>query len=147
MMLAFSLANGMARFENMDEEDIWSFLDLNSAEILYHFIQSINGPTSREISKKLFDGAIVRGNADVVKFMTTHKSLDIDVNEHVCTFKGKPYTPVELSSKMRHYMVTYVLIQNGANIDKSCNPEYRYGRALIRAFDLSGDPPIDLVDL
>ncbi|KAI1087856.1 hypothetical protein F5B19DRAFT_473921 [Rostrohypoxylon terebratum] len=65
-------------------------------------------------------------------------------------------TPVELSSKMGHYLLTRVLIQNNANINQNHrhalisedSEDDECGGALWCAFDRQvGDPPTDLIDL
>ncbi|KAI0885845.1 uncharacterized protein GGS22DRAFT_188133 [Annulohypoxylon maeteangense] len=153
-MLAFMLTNGMVKLEGEEEsESIWSYLDETSAQLLIHFILSTNGWASKELSQKLFDSAILYGRADAVGSMITHPSFDIDINKHVCTHQLRHFTPVEFSSSLGHYAVTFILIQSGADINKSyCRsypkPGYPYRRgALLCALLSPGDPPSDLVDL
>ncbi|KAI1452183.1 hypothetical protein F4805DRAFT_463019 [Annulohypoxylon moriforme] len=151
-MLIFILTNGMAGLENMENEDIRSWLDVNSVQLLHRFIQTTNGWTSKELSKKFFDNAIIYDRADVVRFMITHPSFGIDVNEHICIYEGIPYTPVQLSSLMRHCSTTRVLIQNNANPNESYDLlamgwyQSHHG-ALQCAFSGREDPPLDLVNL
>ncbi|KAI0901173.1 hypothetical protein F4806DRAFT_492061 [Annulohypoxylon nitens] len=152
MIAIFFLSNGI---ENADDRYIWNFLGTSPANLMRHFIQSTTGPTSKEISKKLFDLAIKFGDAEVVAFIIAHKSLGIDINEHVCTHFSHQCTPLELSLARRQYVVTHVLFENGASINADRNSALLYAFSYpidvpYTSFSLKDeprDPPGDLIDL
>ncbi|KAJ2990005.1 hypothetical protein NUW58_g3171 [Xylaria curta] len=121
--LLFSIANN---FAGLNGFPIWQpfklleFINTDTIRILFRLTQ---GPTARSIIQGLFKAAIESGAytiVDAILSMSKEAAWPrIDVDEEKLFMSGEFYTPIECASRLRHHETVKVLLEYGADVNKT----------------------------
>ncbi|KAJ3541783.1 hypothetical protein NM208_g4443 [Fusarium decemcellulare] len=153
-LLIFQLINGFIHRSGLTPVDVWNFLKANAGQSLRTFFQRLPQQEAKFLAEKAFQCAIEAGDADGVGFFLDAPDINIQVNDLICERPdGARYTALQLAVRFRHVSVARILLQYGADPNRSHYNTYSHigalGPASSRDFDVVVDSPIrlELVDL
>ncbi|PSN59534.1 ankyrin [Corynespora cassiicola Philippines] len=142
----YSVANGFAGLEESNIQEAIRFLQHQTSNQLINFIRNSPSYLSRAIAQNLFKGSIEVGDAQVVSWLLQDKALKIDPNKEVCSADGFRYTPIEWASSLSHRGVVEVLLQHGADVDKTWNDNLSVGHGALDSALLKLELGVSRVD-
>lgn len=118
--ILFSIANNFAGIGSFPKQQVISFLQRETSEVLYRMIRSApHYYATQAIALNLFRAAIEVGNDMIVDFLLKEDLPDITVNGFICSYRGNKYTPVERAAGLQHTNLVKVLLEHGADINLS----------------------------
>ncbi|KAI0851090.1 hypothetical protein F5Y00DRAFT_267803 [Daldinia vernicosa] len=122
-----SAGNNFSGLSSFPVEQILQILKATTSTDLYPLILSPSRHSSRysarSIALSLLKGAIETGDSVTAKAILSNKSLAIDVNRQSYFTWGRQYTLIERASTLRHKNLIDVLLNEGADVNKTyqCN--------------------------
>ncbi|KAK7998999.1 hypothetical protein PG991_014674 [Apiospora marii] len=121
-LLLFSFANRFSGLEMVDLTRVLGFLSQykNIGSLLMQ-LKGIPGPYSKAIAVGLFKLCVESGEAQAVQQLLEIKK--INVNTIFLTHNGQRFTPLERASQLQDADMVYVLLANGADVNKSYEPQ------------------------
>lgn len=130
-LLLFSVLNGFAGLDDVPMENILRFLNRFVVnKLLLDILEQSPQHVSRTLADNIFRAAIEATDTNVVKLFLERKL--VDANETVCLYERRRYTPIQRASRLRSLRLMQVLIDAGADVNKSYANDYprRYDGAL-----------------
>lgn len=127
-LLVYALSNnmaGLAGFSNLAQ--VWQYLKNKSTVELHGFWRALSPRHVQVVSWKLLQGAIESLDAVGVDSLIKDERLDVRINSVVCMYTNPrvkrqiPCTPVELSVMVNSFSSMEVLIDAGADVNKTYN--------------------------
>ena len=131
--ILFSVANNFAGLGTFPIGHIMHILQTETTKKLYQMVRSAPGSASRAIIQNIFKAAIEAGDAMIVDLLIRENPIDTQVNDQFLVADGLRYTPVERATALRHEHVVRILVQHGADVNKTdlqkkhVNPIQLYG--------------------
>ena len=117
--ILFSVANNFAGLGTFPTGDIMHILQRETTEKLYQMVRSAPGSASRAIIQNIFKATIEAGDAMIVDVLIRENPIDVQVNEQFLVTGGLRYTPIERTTALRHEHVVRILVQHGADVNKT----------------------------
>lgn len=141
--LIFAMANNFAGLNRVPVEEILEFLIRQANMQLLQNVLSNGGPESEAFVEKLFVAAIEFEDARLVEFLLRR---GLNVNDLVCSFHGRYYTPVERSSMLSNIDITRLLLGAKADVNKTVLTGNVYGAVHSAVFGSKNKSvPLELV--
>lgn len=131
--LLFSMANNFAGLESADMENIMKFLQNTTTRGLIQLLRGDSSYSSRAVAQSLFKAAIEVGDASLINLLLNEESLDIDVNRLWFYIEGYNHTPIERASYLRDKELIKVLLNHGADVNRTDPGRHRHNGALEHA--------------
>ena len=126
--ILFSVANNFAGIGSFPKEQVISFLQRETSEVLYRMIRSApHYYATQAIALNLFRAAIEVGNDIIVDFLLKEDLPGITVNGFICSDRDEKYTPVERAAGLQHTNLVKVLLEHGADINLSFSRSGSHG--------------------
>lgn len=116
--LLFSMLNGFAGLDDIPTENILKFLNrfvIN--KLLLGILKQCSQYVLRTLADNIFRAAIEAADTKVLALLLGHKL--VDVNETICLYKGRKYTPIERAAVLGCPKFVKSLIDAGADAEKS----------------------------
>ena len=118
--ILFSVANNFAGIGSFPKEQVISFLQRETSEVLYRMIRSApHYYATQAIALNLFRAAIEVGDVTAVEFLLKEDLPGITVNGFICSYLDNKYTPVERAAGLHHTNLVKALLRHGADINLS----------------------------
>ncbi|KAK3661672.1 hypothetical protein LTR56_000161 [Elasticomyces elasticus] len=76
-------------------------------------------PCTKPMAETMFRCAIEAGDCELIQQLLNRQELGLDVNNQICTIDDEPLTPVERSAALDHARMVRVLINMGADVNKT----------------------------
>jgi ankyrin repeat protein len=116
--LLFSMMNGFAGLNHIPMEDILrSMGHFSTSKLLLQILQEGPPFTSRTLGDNMFRAAIEAKDQRVVQVLLERKL--VDVNDTVCFFRNRRYTPVERAASLQALGLVGILVEAGADVNKT----------------------------
>ncbi|KAL9053029.1 MAG: hypothetical protein Q9162_005017 [Coniocarpon cinnabarinum] len=112
--------NIQSRGQNVEKTCLQLLKGLSSSYV-EHLLNTEREATRQALAQSLFKCAVRTGEAQVLKKLIEVRSAGIDVNKLHCEHNGHACTPLELSAYLQHTSNVKVLLQNGANVHRTCS--------------------------
>nr|POE64937.1 isoform 5 of ankyrin-2 [Quercus suber] len=126
-------------------EPLTGLLESN-AVVSYRLGITLNTPAIQSMLEVFFRCAVEKGDARVVKELLTNPDVKIEANQQTLTVEGTKYTVIERSARLQHLEITRLLLEAGADPNKSFQDRTSYDqRVLIHYRDEFIDIPHDSV--
>ncbi|KAK8045820.1 hypothetical protein PG996_013884 [Apiospora saccharicola] len=117
-LLLFSFANGFAGLEMVDLTRVLGFLgQYKNIGALLMQLKGIPGPYSKAIAVGVFKLCVESGETQVAQQLLDTKK--IDVNAFIFSPNGNRLTPLETASHLQDANMIHILLENGADVNKS----------------------------
>jgi ankyrin repeat protein len=122
-LLLFSMMNGFVGLQQIPSENILKAMGhFSTSKLLLQILEKGPPFTSRTLADNMFRTAIEAKNERVVKLLL-ERNL-VDVNDTVCFFRNRRYTPVERAASIQALGLVLILVEANADVNKT----YRDGR-------------------
>ncbi|PMD27131.1 ankyrin [Hyaloscypha hepaticicola] len=117
-LLLFSMINGFIGLQQIPIENILKAIDhFSTSKLLLQILEKGPPFTSRTLADNIFRTAIEAKNEGVVKLLLERKL--VDVNDTVCFFRNRRYTPVERAASIRALGLVIILVEANADVNKT----------------------------
>lgn len=136
--LLFSMMNGFAGLNHIPIEDILkSMAHFSTSKLLLQILEEGPPFTSRTLGDNMFRAAIEAKDQRIVQVLLERKL--VDVNDTVCFFQNKRYTPVERAASLQAHGLIRTLAEAGADVNKTHGDE-TYPGALRKLLQVAAGP-------
>lgn len=137
-ILLFSMMNGFAGLNHIPIEDILKSMGhFNTSKLLLQILEEGPPFTSRTLGDNMFRAAIEAKDQRIVQVLLKRKL--VNVNDTVCFFRNKRYTPVERAASLQALGLIRTLAEAGADVNKTHGDEQPPG-ALRKLFQAAAGP-------
>ncbi|KAI9661217.1 MAG: hypothetical protein M1821_009544 [Bathelium mastoideum] len=118
-LLIASIENNFAGLESVPIGDILTFLEHDSEmrHRLLAYLSVASENVSRAIAENIVRAAIENCNGALVKILMSTEYVSMD--DVICTVRKQRYTALECSAMLRSVEVTRILLEAGADVNKS----------------------------
>jgi hypothetical protein len=130
--IIFSIVNNFAGFRDIRPAIILSMLRIDPEMSTYLFkgLRSDDLTIAKPLADNLFRAAIEAGDEEAVGIIfetTSGRMNEIHLNQIVCQFGGRSYTPIALASHLHHFEIVQKLLSFGARVCvASREPDYLF---------------------
>jgi ankyrin repeat protein len=136
--LLFSMMNGFAGLNHIPMEDILKAMGhFSTSKLLLQILQEGPPFTSRTLGDNMFRAAIEAKDQHTVQVLVERRL--VDVNDTVCFFQNKRYTPVERAASLQALGIVRILAEAGADVNKTHGDDHLPG-ALRKLLDAAHKP-------
>ena len=128
--LLFSMMNGFAGLHHIPMEDILKSMGhFGINKLLLQILEEGPPFTSRTLGDNMFRAAIEAKDQRIVQLLLDRKL--VDVNDTVCFFRNRRYTPVGRAASLQALGLVLILVRAGADVNKTHeDADYYAGGAL-----------------
>ena len=133
-ILLFSMMNGFVGLDHIPMEDILKAMGhFSTNKLLLQILEEGPPFTTRTLADNMFRAAIEAKDQRIVQLLLQRKL--VDVNDTVCFFRNKRYTPVERAASLMALELVKILVRADADVNKTHEDENNGGalRTLLRA--------------
>jgi ankyrin repeat protein len=117
-LLLFSMMNGFIGLHQIPVENILKAMGyFSTSKLLLQILEQGPPFTSRTLADNMFRTAIEAQNERVVKLLL-ERNL-VDVNDTVCFFQNRRYTPVERAASIKALGLVIILVEANADVNKT----------------------------
>jgi ankyrin repeat protein len=133
-ILLFSMMNGFVGLDHIPMEDILKAMGhFSTNKLLLQILEEGPPFTARTLADNMFRAAIEAKDQRIVQLLLQRKL--VDVNDTVCFFRNRRYTPVERAASLMALELVRILVAADADVNKTHEDENDGGalRILLRA--------------
>ncbi|KAK4957117.1 hypothetical protein LTR10_005075 [Elasticomyces elasticus] len=76
-------------------------------------------PCTKPMAETMFRCGVEAGDHELVHQLLNRRELDLNANNHICTIDDESWTAVERSAALGHVRMVRMLIEMGADVDKT----------------------------
>ncbi|KAH9884612.1 hypothetical protein F4778DRAFT_557320 [Xylariomycetidae sp. FL2044] len=129
-ILLVSVVNGYAGMQSLPLDSIITYLGRfgDIGPILTQLLTPNSGLMGQSLAENLFRAAIEAGNEPALKRILATQM--VDVNNVICTYRGRRYTPIERASSLRSFNIILLLLGANADVNKSYSDQTDTASAL-----------------
>ncbi|KAN0094104.1 ankyrin [Hyaloscypha variabilis] len=138
-LLLFSMMNGFVGLHQIPREDILKAMGhFSTSKLLLQILEKGPPYTSRTLADNMFRTAIEAKDERVVKLLLEREL--VDVNDTVCFFGNRRYTPVERAASLLALGLVRILVEAKADVNKMHESGRDGGGALAELMGASCPP-------
>jgi ankyrin repeat protein len=127
-ILLFSMMNGFVGLDHIPMEDILKAMGhFSTNKLLLQILEEGPPFTARTLADNMFRAAIEAKDQHIVQLLLQRKL--VDVNDTVCFFRNRRFTPVERAASLKALGLVRILVGAEANVNKT-HGDGNYGGAL-----------------
>ncbi|PMD63137.1 ankyrin [Hyaloscypha bicolor E] len=117
-ILLFSMMNGFVGLDHIPMEDILKAMGhFSTNKLLLQILEEGPQFTARTLADNMFRAAIEAKDQRIVQLLLQRKL--VDVNDTVCFFRNRRYTPVERAASLKALGLIRILVEADADVNKT----------------------------